>query len=73
MWDPPFCDEDDSAEPELKFICGECCVDMCRGLSLDMKRIETAKKVERMGFHRAARQAAVGGGFLYTTGTDNKQ
>jgi hypothetical protein len=64
--------EDDDYKFE-KFICNECCIWMCHGLSLDMKRIVTAKDVERLGFHRAGRQAAVSGGFLYTTGTGNKQ
>jgi hypothetical protein len=56
-----------------RFICDKCCDSMCRGFSIDMKQIATAKEVERLGFHRAGRQAAVSGGFLYTTGTGNKQ
>jgi hypothetical protein len=56
-----------------RFICGECCDDMCRGFSIDMKQIATAKKVERLGFTYAAKGAAVSGGLLYTTGTGNKQ
>jgi len=55
------------------FLCSECCVDMCHGLSIDMKQIVTARKVGQLGFHQAAKQAAVSGGLLYTTGTDNKQ
>jgi len=42
---------------------------MCHGFSLDMKQIVKAKEVTRMGFHRAARQAAVSGGFLWTNET----
>jgi hypothetical protein len=56
-----------------RFICGECCDDMCRGFSFDMRQIKNAKEVERLGFDRAGKQAAVSGGFLYTTGTTNKQ
>jgi hypothetical protein len=66
-------DPDGWIEDATTFICSECCTDMCRGLSIDMKQIVTAKEVGRLGFHRAARRAAVSGGFLYTTGTDNKQ
>jgi hypothetical protein len=61
--------DDDGA----RFICGECCDSMCRGFSADMKQIATSKEVERLGFYRAGRRAAVSGGFLYTTGTGNKQ
>jgi hypothetical protein len=46
---------------------------MCHGLHVDMKRIVAAREVERLGFHQAAKQAAVSGGLLYTIGTDNKQ
>jgi hypothetical protein len=46
---------------------------MCRGLSIDMKQIVTAKEVERLGFRRAAKRAVASGGFLYTMGTNNKQ
>jgi len=56
-----------------KFVCDKCCESMCRGFSIDMREITTAKKVERLGFNRAAKRAAVSGGFLYTTGTSNKQ
>jgi len=55
-----------------RFICGECCDDMCRGFSSDMKQIATAKKVERLGFRDASKRAAVSGSLLYTTET-NKQ
>ena len=60
-------------EDATAFICSECCTEMCRGFSIDMKHIVTAKEVGRLGFHCAARRAAVSGGFLYTTGTNNKQ
>jgi hypothetical protein len=74
MWHAPYCGDDDAAEPRYeKFICSECCIDMRRGLSLDLKRMGTAKAVERLGFDRAARRAAVSGGLLYTMGTNNKQ
>jgi len=76
LWSPSFRgDDNDEREPfDEKFICGECCLEMSRGLSIDLKRVETAKKVEHMDFHRtAAKRAAVSGGFLYTTGTNNKQ
>jgi hypothetical protein len=43
------------------------------GFSFDMRQIKNAKEVERLGFDRAGKQAAVSGGFLYTTGTTNKQ
>ena len=75
LWSPNFRgDDNDEREPfDEKFICGECCLEMGHGLSIDLKRVETAKKVEHMGFHRAAKRTAVSGGFLYTTETDNKQ
>ena len=69
MWDPLHTSDDH----DVRYFCGECCEQMCRGLSSDMKQITTAKKVERLGFPRVGRQAAVSGGFLYTTGTGNKQ
>jgi hypothetical protein len=56
-----------------RFFCGECCAEICGGFSLDLKQISTAKKVERLGFRRAGKQAAISGGFLYTTGSGNKQ
>jgi hypothetical protein len=71
MWDP--LSRSDDHDGSLRFFCSECCVGMCGGLSLDMRRIATAKEVGRLGFHRAGKQAAVSGGFLYTTGTGNKQ
>jgi hypothetical protein len=58
----------DPANPDkdcTRFICDSCCDSMCRGFSIDMRQISTAKKVERMGFRQAGRQAAVSGGFLY--------
>jgi hypothetical protein len=63
----------DYEDDGTRFICSECCDNMCRGFSVDMNQIATAKKVERLGFCRASKQAAVSGGFLYTTGTGNKQ
>jgi hypothetical protein len=71
MWDPLH--NSDEHDGNVRYFCGECCEQMRREFSNDMKQIATAKKVERLGFHRAGRQAAVSGGFLYTTGTDNKQ
>jgi hypothetical protein len=56
-----------------RYFCARCCVAMSRGFSIDMRRVETARKVERLGFPGAGKQAAIGGGFLYTTGTSNKQ
>jgi len=73
VWHPSCRGEDeDNYQGYGRFICGECCGDMCQGLSIDMKRIVTAKKVERLGFRHAAKRAAVSGGFLMS-GTDNKQ
>jgi hypothetical protein len=54
------------------FICNECCAEMCRGFSRDLRQIQTAKEVGRLGFRHVARRAAVSGGFLYTT-KSNKQ
>jgi hypothetical protein len=34
-----------------------------------MQQITTAEKARRLGFHRAAKQAAVSGGFLWTNET----
>jgi len=51
-----------------RYICGECCVEMYRGFSLDMKRIVTAKEVEQLGFHHAAKRVAVSGGLLIRDG-----
>jgi hypothetical protein len=64
----------DIEEPRYeRFICNECCVDMCHGLSADLRRMKTAKAIERMGFGHAAQRAVTSGGLLYATGTDNKQ
>jgi hypothetical protein len=63
----------DEYDGYARFFCGECCADICSGFSYDLRQITTAKKVERLGFRRAGKQAAVSGGFLYTTGTSNKQ
>jgi hypothetical protein len=53
-------------EDATAFICDECCADMCRGFSSDMRQIVTAKQIERLGFHSyAARRSAVSGGLLY--------
>ena len=57
----------------LRFFCGEGCAQMGRGFSADLRQMATAKEVRLLGFHHAARGAAVSGGFLYTTGTGNKQ
>src|SRR5262249_24128393 len=46
---------------------------MGRGFSADLRQMATAKEVRRLGFHHAARGAAVSGGLLYTTGTGDKQ
>jgi hypothetical protein len=46
---------------------------MCHGLSADLRRMKTAKAIERMGFGHAAQRAVTSGGLLYATGTDNKQ
>jgi hypothetical protein len=75
VWHTAFDGEGDEGDNYQfgKFICNKCSVWMCHGLSLDMKQIVTAKKVGRLGFHRAGKRAAVSGGFLYTTGTNNKQ
>jgi hypothetical protein len=57
-------------EDATAFICSECCIEKYRGLSSDMRRITTAKEIERLGFHCTA--GAVSGGFLMS-GTNNKQ
>jgi hypothetical protein len=73
LWHAFAPDRYDNPEDDgTRFICDECCDSMCRGFSIDMKQIATAKKVEQLGF-RVGRQAAVSGGFLYTTGMGNKQ
>jgi hypothetical protein len=72
VWNTGYVDNEGYSVPHEAFICNKCCRDMCRGFSLDMKQIVTAKEVERLGFHHAAKQAAVSGGFLYTT-KSNKQ
>lgn len=62
-------EEDDNGDDDFfgqRFICGPCAVWMCRGLSLDMRGIEKAKEIERLGFNRAAKQAAISDGFLWT-------
>jgi hypothetical protein len=64
MWDLDF---------RTTYFCSECCAQMGRGFSSDLRQMATAKEVRRLGFHHAARRAAVSGGFLYTTGTDNEQ
>jgi hypothetical protein len=72
IWWPDNPKKDDDDADSTRFICDGCCDSMCRGFSVDMRQISTAKKVERLGFDRAGRQAAVSGGFLYA-GADNKQ
>jgi hypothetical protein len=74
-WHPQFRGEDSEIENDeyLRFFCGECCTQMRRGFSADLRQMATAKEVRRLGFHHAARGAAVSGGFLYTTRTSNKQ
>ncbi len=64
--------DDDEYDGYARFFCGECSAEICGGFSRDLRQIETAKKVERLGFRHAARRAAVSGGFLYTT-KGNKQ
>jgi hypothetical protein len=71
-WNAGHVDDEGYTVAHEAFICNECCHDMCRGFSIDMKQIVTAKKVERLGFRHASKQAAVSGGFLYA-GTGNKQ
>ena len=74
VWHPSYRGEDDDCDNyHGRFICGECCTSMCRGLSIDMKQIVTAKEVGRLGFRRAAKRVVASGRFLYTTGTNNKQ
>jgi len=61
VWHPAYRGEDDDTLDYGKFICNACCLSMGRGLWLDMQRIETAKKVERLGFRQGARRAAESG------------
>jgi hypothetical protein len=71
MWD--LLSRSDDHDGNLRFFCSGCCAQMGRGFSLDLGQMATAREVRRLGFHRAAKRAAVSGGFLYTTGTGNKQ
>jgi hypothetical protein len=73
MWFTSFRGGDDAADDELKFICSECCAEMGRGLSDDMRQIATAREVQHLGFHRAGKRAAVSGGFLIKEITTTKQ
>jgi hypothetical protein len=54
------------------FICGQCCEWIARGFSLDLRNAATALKLKRMGFHEGMKKAAISGGFLYTSGANDK-
>jgi hypothetical protein len=57
---------------ETLFICGKCCEWIKHGFCIDLHRIATMMEAIRMGFD-VPNVGAVSGGFLYTTGTSNKQ
>ena len=74
VWHPSYRGEDEEGACDYgKFICNACCLGMGRGLWLDMQRIETAKKVGRLGFRQATKRAAEGGKVLCETNTTTKQ
>ena len=61
------------ASHRMLFICGQCCEWIKHGFTSDLQGVVTARALFRMGFREGAQRAAVSGGLLYTTGTDNKQ
>jgi len=54
---------------KVVFFCSECSADMYLGFSSDMQQMATAKKIKAMGFHKAAQQGAISGGFVWTDKT----
>ena len=65
-FDEELSDDDVGDDFGVRYICGRCATSMCDTLHADMKKIGTARKVGQLGFHRAAKQAAVSGRFLWT-------
>jgi hypothetical protein len=57
VWHASHTDDEGWLEDKEAFICIECCARFSRGLSLDMRRLATAREAQRLGF-RDARPSA---------------
>jgi hypothetical protein len=55
------------------FVCAVCCRVDGGNIAREMRGAATGRELQRMGFFEGAKQAAVSGGLLYTTGTNEKQ
>ena len=60
IWFSTYRGDDDENVEDLRYFCSECCAEIQRGFSNDLKQMATAKQIRDLGFREGARKASDG-------------
>jgi Zn-finger protein len=53
QWLPQYRGDKDYESGESRYVCKECCAEICSGLIRDLREMKTLSALRRLGFHKA--------------------